>query len=152
MGMLPTWEKGSHLPSWTTRFWQFKGQSWTVTAPTAKPGLQNSSTLYHQAHPGMPEIWQVHVCFTYIPPPFYVSIIFVTSLNDVMIFCFPFPAGKCCTCTEELCWLICAPAGIPTGCSFIATHGPTHQFCIPNFKPVTYILIFIVYRCTLYYT
>ena len=25
--------KGSHQPSWTSEFWQFKGWSWTVTAP-----------------------------------------------------------------------------------------------------------------------
>ena len=49
--------KGSHLPLWTTRFWQFKGWSWSVTAPATKPDPQNSSTLY-QAHPGMPEMWQ----------------------------------------------------------------------------------------------
>ena len=49
--------KGSHLPPWTTGFWQFKGWSWSVTAPTAKPDLQDSSTLYW-AHPGTPEMWQ----------------------------------------------------------------------------------------------
>ena len=50
--------KGSHLPSQTTRFWQFKGWSQTVTAPAAKPDLQDSSTLYW-THPGMTEMWQV---------------------------------------------------------------------------------------------
>ena len=44
--------KGSHLPPWTTR------QLQSITAPSAKPDIQDSSTLY-QAHPGMPEMWQV---------------------------------------------------------------------------------------------
>ena len=47
--------KGSHLPPQTTRFWQFKGQSQSITAPIAKPDLQDSSTLY-QTHPWMPEM------------------------------------------------------------------------------------------------
>ena len=37
-------EKGSHLPSRTTRFWQFNGCSWTITVPTAKPDFQDSSS------------------------------------------------------------------------------------------------------------
>ena len=44
--------KGSHLPSQTTC--QFKGQLQTTTAPTAKPDLRDSSTLFC-AHPVMPE-------------------------------------------------------------------------------------------------
>ena len=47
--------KGSHLPPRTTGFWQFKGWLSSITAPTAKPDLQDSSTLY-QVHPGMPEM------------------------------------------------------------------------------------------------
>ena len=50
--------KDSHLPSWTTRFWEFKGQLQTITAPAAKPDLQDFPTLF-QAHPGMPKMWQV---------------------------------------------------------------------------------------------
>ena len=49
---------GSHLPSQTTGFWHFKGQSWVLTASAAKQDLQDSSTLYWP-HPGMPEMWQV---------------------------------------------------------------------------------------------
>ena len=50
--------KGSHLPPQTTGFWQFKGWLQSITAPAAKPDLQDFSTLY-QAHPGIPEMWQV---------------------------------------------------------------------------------------------
>ena len=38
--------EGSHLPSGTTGFWQFKGWSQTITVPTVKPDLQDSSTLF----------------------------------------------------------------------------------------------------------
>ena len=47
--------KCSHLPSWTTGFWQFKGQSQTMTAPTAKADLWDPSTLFWTHH-GMLEM------------------------------------------------------------------------------------------------
>ena len=41
------------------QIWLFKGQSWSATAPTAKPDLQDSSTLF-QAHLGMPKMSQAN--------------------------------------------------------------------------------------------
>ena len=76
-------------------------------------------------------------CSPYIPPTLCISITFVMSLNDIAIVCFPLPAGKCCICTGEPCQLVCAPAGVRPICFSTATHGPSHQFHIPNFKPVT---------------
>ena len=64
---------------------------------------------------------------------------FVTSLNDVTIVCFPLPVGKPCTYTGEPCQLACIPASIPPGRVSTAMHGPSRQFRIPNFDPVTYI-------------
>ena len=40
---------------------------------------------------------------------------------------------KHCTCTGEACQFACTP----TSCFSTATHEPSHQFHIPNFKPVT---------------
>ena len=57
---------------------------------------------------------EAYVCSPYIPPTLCISITFVTSLNDVMIVCFPLLVGKPCACTEELCQLACTPTGIPT--------------------------------------
>ena len=37
---------------------------------------------------------KAHAHSLYIPPPLYISITFVTSLNDITIICFPFPGGK----------------------------------------------------------
>ena len=50
--------KRQSLTSLNHLIWQFKGWSWSITAPTAKPDFQDSSTLYW-AHPGTPEMWQV---------------------------------------------------------------------------------------------
>ena len=71
------------------------------------------------------------------PTTLCVSIIFLMSLNDVTIVCFLLLVGKPCTCTGEPCQLTCAPTGIPPSCFSTATHGPSDQFRIPNFKPVT---------------
>ena len=73
----------------------------------------------------------------YIPPTLCISITFVTSLNDVMIVYFPLPVGNPRACTGEPHQLTCTPAGIPPSCLSIATHGPSCQFHIPSFKPVT---------------
>ena len=80
---------------------------------------------------------EAHACSPYIPPTLCISITFVTSLNDITIICFPLPVGKPCTCAGEPCWLTCTPASILPGCSSTAMYGPSHQFCIPNFEPVT---------------
>ena len=45
VGTPPTWKKGSHVPPQTTQAWQFKGWLQSITAPTAKPDLQDSSPL-----------------------------------------------------------------------------------------------------------
>ena len=51
--------KGSHLPSQTTGFWQFKGWLWTVTALCCHIQTFRILPLCFEAHPWMPEIWQV---------------------------------------------------------------------------------------------
>ena len=78
----------------------------------------------------------------YILPTLYVSIMTVTSLNYVMIVCFPLSVGKTlcmhsrvmptCLC---ICWHPCQP--ILT--FLILTHELAHQFHIPISKSVTYI-------------
>ena len=80
---------------------------------------------------------EAHACSPYLPPTLCLSITFVMSLNDIRIICFPLLAGKPCTCTGEPCCLTCAPTSIPPLCSSTAMHRPSHQFCTPEFKPVT---------------
>ena len=50
---------------------------------------------------------KTHLCCPYIPPTLCISITFVTSLNDVMIVCFPLPVGKSTVHAQESC------AGLP---------------------------------------
>ena len=58
VGILPTWEKVvTYLPE-PPDFGNLRDGHEPVTAPTAYPDLQDSSTLFW-AHPGMPEMWQV---------------------------------------------------------------------------------------------
>ena len=82
-----------------------------------------------------------HVHSLYIPPPLCISIMFVTSLNDIMIVCFPFPVenhahvqksydSSLCTCQHPYWTNLTVP---------IATHKLTCQFHIPTFEPVTYV-------------
>ena len=80
---------------------------------------------------------EAHAHSPYIPPTLCISIMFMTSLNDIMIICFPLLVGKPCACAGELHKLTCTPASIPPSCSSTAMHGSSHQFCIPNFEPVT---------------
>ena len=73
-------------------------------------------------------------------PPLCISIMLVTSLNDITIICFPFLAGKTlCMCRRaalaHLC--ICQHPCWPTLVFSTAMHGPYHQFHIPDFEPVT---------------
>ena len=95
-------------------------------------------------------------------PTLCISIMFVMSLNDITIICFPLLVGNPCACAgepcwlactptsippsssstgmhrPEPCWLACTPAGTPPNCSSTAMHGPSCQFRIPNFEPVTH--------------
>ena len=81
----------------------------------------------------------MHALLIY-PPPLCISIMLVTSLNDITIICFPFLVGKALHMCRRaalahlhICWhphqLILV---FPT-----AMHGPYCQFHIPNFQPVT---------------
>ena len=81
---------------------------------------------------------EAHACSPYIPLTLHISLMFVTSLNNVRIVFFPLLVGKPCAYAGEPCWLGCTPAGIPPACSSTAVHGPSHQFHIPNSKPVTF--------------
>ena len=75
--------------------------------------------------------------FSYIPLPWCLSKMVVTSLNDIRIICFPFSAGiALCMCRRPI--LICLyTCQHPHWLFSTATHKPCHQFCIPNSKPVT---------------
>ena len=85
---------------------------------------------------------KAHACSPYIPPTLCISITFVMSLNDVMIVCFPLSLGKTLhmhrrAMLAHLC--IHQHPHQPISMFPTATHGPSHQFSIPNFEPVTYI-------------
>ena len=83
---------------------------------------------------------EAHVHSPYIPPPLCISIMLVTSQNDVTIICFPFLVEKAlhmhwraALAHLNICWHPCQPILVfPT-----AIHGPYHQFHIPSFEPVT---------------
>ena len=86
----------------------------------------------------------------YILPTLYVSIMAVTSLNDVTIICFPLLAGKTlhmCSTVLLTCLCICQHPHWPILTVLIATHEPTCQFCILISKPVVYICMYL-YRQT----
>ena len=55
---------------------------------------------------------EAHTHFPYIPPTICISILFMTSLNDIMIICFPLLAGKAlCMCRKSHAGLpACLPA------------------------------------------
>ena len=88
----------------------------------------------------------VHTLLIY-PHTLYISIMFMTSLNDVTIICFPLLVGKglhmcrrampVCLCTHHH----------PHQLFSTAMHEPSHQFCILNFEPVTYIWWVPCYCC-----
>ena len=85
----------------------------------------------------------MHILLIY-PLPLCISIILVMSLNDVTIICFPFLVGKALHMhrrAEPACLHIHQHPCQPILVFPAAMHGPHHQFCIPNFEPVTYIFI-----------
>ena len=82
---------------------------------------------------------KAHVHSPYIPPTLCISITFMTSLNDIMIVCFPLLGGKKhCTCAAKPCWLTCAPTWIPTSCFSTATHEPSTSIPYPKFPSLWY--------------
>ena len=65
VGMPPTREKGNHLPTRTTKVCNLRNGCDSITAPTVNQ-IQDSLHQYERmlqcrAHPGMPEMWQVHI-------------------------------------------------------------------------------------------
>ena len=74
------------------------------------------------------------------PPILCISIMCVTSLNDVTIICFPLLVGKTlhmCSRVMLTCLHICQhPCQLIFNVSLPA-HEPIHQFCISNSEPVT---------------
>ena len=78
----------------------------------------------------------------YVLPTLYVSIKAMTSLNDVMIACFPLPVGKTLHMHSRVISTqlhICWHPHRPILTVLIATHEMTHQFHILIFMPVTHI-------------
>ena len=64
---------------------------------------------------------EAHVHSPYIPPTLCISIMFVTSLNDVTIICFPFVAGKALHMHRRAAMVHLHTAGIPANC-FLQLH------------------------------
>ena len=52
VGMPPTWKKGSHLPSGTTKLGNLRDGHNSITAPTAEPDLWDSSALFWEPTQG----------------------------------------------------------------------------------------------------
>ena len=83
---------------------------------------------------------EVCACSPYIPPPLCISIMLVTSLNDITIICLLLWCKKAlCMCRRaalthlHICQLPYQPIIVfPT-----AMQGPYHQFSILNFESVT---------------
>ena len=78
----------------------------------------------------------MHALFIY-PPALCINIMFVTSLIDVTIICFPLPAGKTLHMCRRATPVCLCTHWCPHLLFSTATHEPFCQFYIPNFKPVT---------------
>ena len=78
----------------------------------------------------------VHALLIY-SPTLCISIMFVTSLNDITIICFPLLAGKALhMCRRAMPVCLCTHWH-PHWLFSTATHEPFCQFHIPYFEPVT---------------
>ena len=72
-------------------------------------------------------------------PTLCISIMFMTSLNDITIVCFPLLAGKALHMYRRAMPVCLCNRWHPGRLFSTATHEPSRQFRIPNFEPVTYI-------------
>ena len=123
--LLTAWECGPQSGGWL----QMAAKGWWILSKLPEYSAPKTQTTAPRF---------MHTLLIY-PPTLCISITFMTSLNDIMIVHFPLSMGKalhmCRTAMpvhlhihQHLCQLFST-----------ATHEPSHQFCIPNFEPVTHI-------------